>query len=227
MCWKAFLLFRDAPLSQWPSVLSESRGLYESLCEQHLKFIRHPEQLAALPFDPLADDPDSPWETVRKDEVLRAEIQQDVRRLPEEPFYHEEAIQTMITDILFLYCKLHCGVGGYRQGMHELLAPIVQAVAQDAFDRTCVPSDEQVDTAMLDTLDIRFVEHDSYVLFFKLMGPARTFYEVVSDSGSTIPTKNTIMEKSKYIHEVALTKIDRELADHLRNIEVLPQIFLM
>ena len=227
VCWKAFLLFRDAPFSHWSVVLAESRSLYDSLCEQHLKYIRHPEQLAALSFDPLADDPDSPWDAVRRDETARAEILQDVRRLPDEPFYHEQAVQTMILDILFLYCKLNPGVGGYRQGMHELLGPIVQVVARDAVDREAATMHGSVDPTMVDILDARYIEHDSYAIFSRLMGRASAFYEVGSASESSNPGKNTIVEKSQYIHEVALMKVDQELANHLRNIEVLPQIFLM
>ncbi|KAK0711117.1 rab-GTPase-TBC domain-containing protein [Lasiosphaeris hirsuta] len=227
VCWRAFLLFRDAPFTQWSHILAESRGLYSSLCDQHMRFIKHPEQLAALSFDPLADDPDSPWESVRKDELVRAEILQDVRRLPDEPFYHQEAIQTMILDILFLYCKLNPSVGGYRQGMHELLAPIVLVVAQDAIDRALAPAEDGENVAMADTLDSRFIEHDAYALFSRVMGRASAFYEVGSDSPSLARDRNTIVEKSKYIHEVALMRVDQELATHLRNIEVLPQIFLI
>ncbi|KAK3357498.1 rab-GTPase-TBC domain-containing protein [Lasiosphaeria hispida] len=227
VCWRAFLLFRDAPFTQWSHILAESRGLYNSLCDQHMKFIKHPEQLAALSFDPLADDPDSPWESVRKDELVRAEILQDVRRLPDEPFYHQEPTQTMILDILFLYCKLNPSVGGYRQGMHELLAPIVLVVAQDAIDRAAVPAEDLENAVMADTLDSRFIEHDAYALFSRVMGRASAFYEVGSDSPSSAQDRNTIVEKSKYIHEVALMRVDQGLATHLRNIEVLPQIFLI
>ncbi|KAK3322556.1 rab-GTPase-TBC domain-containing protein [Apodospora peruviana] len=227
VCWKVFLLFRDTPTAHWSEILRESRNTYSSVCAQHLKFIKHPEQLTALSVDPLADDPDSPWDVVRRDELIRAEILQDVRRLPEEPFYHEEVIQTMVLDILFLYCKLNPAVGGYRQGMHEILAPIVYVVAQDAIDRSAIATDDPADPTMVDMLDSYFIEHDSYALFSKVMGCASTFYEVGTDAGSLAPERNTIVEKSKHIHEVALMKIDQELANHLNNIEVLPQIFLI
>ncbi len=58
------------------------------------------------------------------------------------------------------------------------------------------------------------------------MGCASSFYEVGSGAQSGMSDKNIIVEKSKYIHEVALVRVDQELAEHLRNIEVLPQIFL-
>jgi TBC1 domain family protein 5 len=192
-----------------------------------LRYIRHPELLASVSVDPLADDPDSPWNAVRKDEAVRAEILQDVRRLPDEPFYHEERVQTIILDILFLYCKLHPNIGGYRQGMHELLAPIVWVVAQDAVDPSTVTADDPADALIAEMLSSEFVEHDAFSLFSSVMDKASTFYEVASDSQSEPLQRNSIVERSKYIHEVALMKIDEELAIHLRNIEVLPQIFLM
>ncbi|GAB1320558.1 Rab-GTPase-TBC domain-containing protein [Madurella fahalii] len=227
ICWKAFLLFRAAPPEQWPELLRASRSSYSAVCHQHLRYIRHPEQLAALSVDPLADDPDSPWNAVRKDETVRAEILQDVRRLPDGPFYHEERVQAMILDILFMYCKLNPNVGGYRQGMHELLAPIVWVVAQDAVDQTTATTDDPADALIAEMLDPVFVEHDAFALFSKVMESAGTFYEVENDSKSKEQQRNTIVERSKYIHEVALMKIDQELANHLRNIEVLPQIFLI
>lgn len=164
---------------------------------------------------------------MRKDEAVRAEILQDVRRLPDEPFYHEERIQTMILDILFLYCKLNPGVGGYRQGMHELLAPIVWIVAQDAVDTASIATDDSAESLIAEMLASGFVEHDAFALFTKVMESASTFYEIESGADVEAQQKNTIVERSKYIHEVALMKIDPELASHLRNIEVLPQIFLM
>ncbi|KAK4106580.1 RabGAP/TBC [Parathielavia hyrcaniae] len=227
ICWKAFLLWRYAPAEQWPELARQSRAAYSALCDRHLRYIRHPEQLAALAIDPLADDPDSPWNAVRRDDTVRAEILQDVCRLPDELFYHEERVQTMILDILFLYCALNPGVGGYRQGMHELLAPIVWVVAQDAVDRATVTTDDPAEALMVEMLDSAFVEHDAFALFSKVMESAGPFYEVDGSDGLDTPQRNTIVERSKYIHEVALTKIDEELANHLRNIEVLPQIFLI
>ncbi|KAL1844062.1 hypothetical protein VTJ49DRAFT_5813 [Mycothermus thermophilus] len=227
VCWKAFLLWRNAPPEQWLDLTRQSRAAYTALCEQHLAFIRHPERLTALSVDPLADDPDSPWIALRKDEAARAEILQDVQRLPDDPFYHEDRVQTLILDVLFLYCKLNPALGGYRQGMHELLAPLVWVVAQDAVDRLSVATDNPVEATIAEHLDSAFVEHDVFALFSKLMESATAFYEVDGAAGPNGLQTNSIVERSKYIHEVALMKIDEELANHLRNIEVLPQIFVI
>ncbi|KAL0473642.1 rab-GTPase-TBC domain-containing protein [Neurospora intermedia] len=224
VCWKMLLVFRDSPTEKWGDILSGCRSSYASIHEKHLRFIRHPELLAKLPVDPLADDADSPWELVRRDELTRSEILQDVQRLPDDPLYHQDSVQAMILDILFLYCKLNPGVGGYRQGMHELLAPIVHVLVQDALDRKAVAADEEVGPLMLDMLDSAYVEHDAYTIFSILMARASAFYEVGSDANGE---QNTIVEKSRHIHDELLMQVDPELASHLKEIEILPQIFLI
>lgn len=243
VCWKAFLLSRGASTANWFHALLESRSTYASLRDHFLKYIKHPEYLADVNSDPLADDPDvsatspcrqktplmltsyqSPWNTLRQDETLRAEILQDVQRLPDEPFYHQPLTQTLILDVLFIYCKLNPDVGGYRQGMHELLAPIVYVLEQDAISPNGTDSEGSTDLMMVEMLDANFIEHDAFALFTGVMEHAKTFYET-GDNAKT--GQSTIVEKSQHIHEVLLYKVDPDLSNHLKSIEVLPQIFLM
>ncbi|PKS06819.1 hypothetical protein jhhlp_006895 [Lomentospora prolificans] len=237
LCWKTFLLFKDTSPTVWIHSLAEARESYSATRDHLLKYIKHPEDLANLTIDPLADDPNSPWITLRQDEAIREEIAQDVRRLPDEAFYHEGHIQTMIIDILFIYCKLNPSVGGYRQGMHELLAPIVYVVSQDAVRRSEEdPSLSDSDRLMFQVLDSAFIEHDAFTLFSAVMDRAAAFYEVNDSPASAVPSglaatdnvsTSVIVDKSKFIHEVCLKKVDPQLAQHLTNIEVLPQIFLI
>ncbi|KAM0463765.1 hypothetical protein ACHAO4_000488 [Trichoderma viride] len=222
-------------------LLREKRELYSERRDHFLRFIKHPESLAELTIDPLADDPKSPWNTVREDEIIRAEILQDVQRLPDEATYHEDYMQRMILDILFVYCKVNPDRGGYRQGMHELLAPILHVVEQDALDRASISgSDDENDLEelMLETIDSSFIEHDAFILFSQLMEHAQSFYEV-KDTPTSAQTPNgpfqsrfpeqssAIVERSKFIHEVCLQQVDPELAAHLTSVEILPQIFLI
>lgn len=60
-------------------------------------------------------------------------------RFPDVDFFRSEAVQEKMTDILFIYCKIHHEVS-YRQGMHELLAPFYWNIATESLDG--VPSDE-------------------------------------------------------------------------------------
>lgn len=162
--------------------------------------------------------------------MIRAEIEQDVKRLPDEANYHQHWIQLLILDVLFIYCKLNPGRGGYRQGMHELLAPIVHVLEQDAVNREALVENDLLDATMLETLDAAYIEHDAYAIFSKLMERAQFFYEVKDVAPGTQSfqeTSSAIVERSKHVHQVLLNKIDPDLAAHLTNVEILPQIFLM
>jgi hypothetical protein len=53
-----------------------------------------------------------------------------------------EETQQRMTDILFVYCKIHHEIS-YRQGMHELLAPILLVVDEESVDITqCVDEED-------------------------------------------------------------------------------------
>ncbi|KAF4459198.1 TBC1 domain family member 5 [Fusarium albosuccineum] len=233
---KTFLLSTAAEGLSWSQALDDGRRLYTGHREHFLKYIKHPEALVELSIDPLTDDPNSPWNTVRQDEIVRAEIQQDVQRLPDEASYHEDETQAMILDILFMYCKLNPDRGGYRQGMHELLAPILHVIQDDALDPATIPADASLDDSLIKTLDASFAEHDAFILFSRLMQHAQSFYEVKESTATSdshlrssrfLEQSSAIVERSKFIHEVCLQKVDAELAAHLTNIEILPQIFLI
>jgi len=170
---------------------------------------------------------------------MRAEIFQDVERcMPEEPYFRQPETQRILLDILFVFCKINLDVG-YRQGMHELLAPILWVIEQDTIDGDGDDGGQppEEDSLMKQTLDRAYIEHDAFTLLSLIMRSAKSFYELGEpDRRSSTPSTRSgtpqhgaspIVERSKRIHEVYLAKVDPELAKHLTDIEVLPQIFLM
>lgn len=154
--------------------------------------------------------------------------------MPENLYFREPKTQSMLLDVLFIYCKLNADVG-YRQGMHEILAPIVWVVSRDAVqlsateDGTAAIGDN--DPLILSMLSEKHIEHDSFTLFGILMQAAKSFYEVSpmmpSKSGNLAAGNSAIVDRSRRIHEDLLYKVDPELALHLTNIDILPQIFVM
>ncbi|KAL9102489.1 MAG: hypothetical protein Q9163_002354 [Psora crenata] len=173
----------------------------------------------------------SPWNTLRQDEELRAEIFQDVERcMPENAYFREPSTQGMLLEILFVYCKLNHDIG-YRQGMHEVLAPILWVVSCDAINpKDCQRGGPESDDLMLTSLDANYIEHDAFTLFGIIMQTVKTFYEL--GNSNEPPTTGVlhispIVERSKRIHENYLHHADPELAEHLAAIEILPQIFLI
>ena len=150
--------------------------------------------------------------------------------MPENLYFREPHVQSMLVDILFVYCKLNRDVG-YRQGMHEVLAPILWVVSRDAIDSQSLgPDHADLDGLTLASLDNRYVEHDAFTLFAAIMQTVKTFYEMGSDQEPTtagLLNNSPIVERSKRIHENYLHHADPELAEHLTAIEILPQIFLI
>lgn len=182
----------------------------------------------------------SPWNTLRQDEEIRAEIFQDIERcMPDEPYFRQAHTQRMMLDVLFVFCKINQDVG-YRQGMHELLAPILWVVEQDAMlpeNDSSLSKGSDPDSLLRETLDAAHIEHDAFTLLSLVMRTAKSFYELgepevkaasslTSVSGSQQGV-SPIVERSERIHDIYLARVDPELAKHLTAIEVLPQIFLM
>lgn len=170
----------------------------------------------------------SPWQALRRDEEIRAEIYQDVERcLQENYFFREPNTKSMMLDILFIYSKLNPDLG-YRQGMHELLAPVLWVVERDAIDPKHLNTNNTGESdSLLQMLDSKYVEHDSFSLLCSIMQIARPFYEhadekTVNGHAEIAP----IVRLCQHIHDELLMNADYELASYLNSIEILPQIFL-
>lgn len=136
----------------------------------------------------------------------------------------------MLHDILFVYCKLNRDIG-YRQGMHEVLAPIIWVVSRDAVDPASLGGNlSDHEREIVSYMNQGYVEHDAFTLFGAIMQTVKSFYEMGSNNEPTtsgLLNNSPIVERSKRIHENYLHHADPELAEHLTAIEILPQIFLI
>ncbi|MCJ1387688.1 hypothetical protein MMC18_000531 [Xylographa bjoerkii] len=145
--------------------------------------------------------------------------------MPENLYFREPTTQTILLDILFIFCKLNADTG-YRQGMHEVLAPILWVVSRDAIDPSTLTEQDlntsESDDPVRQALDYSFIEHDAFTLFCIIMQTVKSFYEMGSTTSSS-----PIVERSKRIHEDFLRRVDPELTKHLTAIEILPQIFVI
>ncbi|KAI9703613.1 MAG: hypothetical protein M1836_007383 [Candelina mexicana] len=159
--------------------------------------------------------------------------------MPENLYFRQPETQKMMLDILFIFCKLNQDVG-YRQGMHELLAPVLWVVERDAIQPESHNHGHdkvQDEELLLDTLNPDYIEHDAFTLFSLIMQTAKGFYELgdqddnskatARDQPLTSRNQSPIVERSRLIHEEHLARADPELADRLKEIDVLPQIFLI
>ncbi|KAL8036530.1 hypothetical protein ABFX02_12G164700 [Erythranthe guttata] len=82
--------------------------------------------------NPLSQNPDSMWGRFFRNAELEKMVDQDLTRLYPETgsYFQTTGCQAMLRRILLLWCLSHPEYG-YRQGMHELLAPLLYVLHVD------------------------------------------------------------------------------------------------
>ncbi|XP_077364325.1 TBC1 domain family member 5 isoform X2 [Festucalex cinctus] len=242
ICWKLYLEALPEDKSQWINKTKELRGQYEKIKETH---ITNPRKAAGqqdlVVNNPLSQDEGSLWNKFFQDKELKGMIKQDVlRTFPEIRYFQDDDVRTKLTDILFCYARENEQLL-YKQGMHELLAPIVFVLHCDhqAFrhaSETATPSEE-----MKCLLNPLYLEHDAYALFSLLMETAEPWFSCYErevrrgkeemltsipfarpqDSGPSV----AIVTKVNRIQDQLVKKHDVELHMHLNRLEIAPQIY--
>ncbi|KAJ2357119.1 hypothetical protein GGF43_001654 [Coemansia sp. RSA 2618] len=216
----------DAECQQvWGLAADRERQNYAALRAQYIvdPSAQAREETDWKRMNPLSLDEDSPWHRYHKDQELRTTILQDVTRtFPEEAYFRQPRVQRLMADMLFVYAKMHSNLQ-YRQGMHELLAPLLLAVERDAVDRDA----EGAFPAKL--LDRRFVEHDAFALFERLMRMCMAWYQtppLVSPSKARHASvaQTPIIAQCQMLLD-KLMVVDAELATHLQRLDIEPQLF--
>nr|POF15228.1 tbc1 domain family member 5 [Quercus suber] len=222
--WKAFLLFGSVETTTWAKTLLSSRSAYNSLRMHFLRLLEHENEVSADEGSFGEDSAQTSLkEAHRHDQELRAEILQDVERcLPEILYFRQADTQKLMTDILFVFCKLNPDIS-YRQGMHELLAPILWVVEKDAIELGQSSKAMGEEAMITNLLSAEYVEHDAFALFGQVMHSAKNFYEQTTHSGK----ENPIVRRSQHVFETLLPEVDKALAQHMQDIEIMPQVFII
>lgn len=114
-----------------------------------------------------------------------------MHRFPDQPFFRQSSIQRIMTDILFIWSKLNPDVS-YRQGMHELVAPILSVVHTDAQKYS-----ESPDLGYILCKD--YVEHDAWMMFHRIMRPAKEWFQL--ESGSEWEAKPSSHKEAKMVSD--------------------------
>ncbi|KAI0693915.1 hypothetical protein BC835DRAFT_1351971 [Cytidiella melzeri] len=141
--------------------------------------------------NPLSLHDENPWNAWFTSMELRKEILQDVERtFPDIGYFRGPHVQSELTNVLFLYSVTHPNIG-YRQGMHELLAPLYYAIDFDSI----IPSD--LSSSVEEFCSRAWVAADAWALFSAVMRGVGRWYEwrepkLPSDpsGGVTTPTSS-------------------------------------
>lgn len=245
--WRLVLRCLPYETKEWEISLSRSRNNYRVLKETHLidphdtKFTQDPEL-----NNPLASAEQSPWKTFFEDSDLRDIIGKDVSRtFPEIEFFQEPRIRQMLSDILLVYAKEH-PFTNYRQGMHEVLAPLIFVIYLDNEAFQHAKENNELKMLTVEEEDILnclfckdYLEHDSYNLFCAVMLEVSRWFE---DPSSSETTKQSSLAKEPFMRvqdsvpssrlmedfiEIGklLQEIDPTLAKHLSSLDIPPQLY--
>ncbi|XP_071417159.1 TBC1 domain family member 5 isoform X4 [Pithys albifrons albifrons] len=241
VCWKLFLEVLPQDRSQWIKTTSDLRTSYSKIKEIHITNPRKAGQQDLIINNPLSQDEGSLWNKFFQDKELRAMIEQDVTRtFPEMQYFQQENVRKILTDVLFCYARENEQLL-YKQGMHELLAPIVFILHCDhqAFSHASEAAQPSEEMKVL--LNPEYLEHDAYAVFTRLMKTAEHWFSTFEhdsqkekdvmvtpmpfarpqDLGPSI----AIVAKVNQIQDHLLKKHDIELYMHLNRLEIAPQIY--
>ncbi|GAB6028536.1 TBC1 domain, member 5 [Chamberlinius hualienensis] len=225
ICWKISLDCLPLNLNEWEKESVKRRSEYDELKP---KVLIDPNSVTANGhFDPNIENPlsqntESIWRQFHEDEELKLIITQDViRTFPEIQYFHLPEVRQLMINILFVYARKNPSIS-YRQGMHELLAPIIFVLHSDhqsflhAAEINCLNLVEQPDKNILPcVLDHKYIEHDSYIMFSQLMEYMELWYTV----------RDKTPKKLDSLHSSLLLRFDNELYHHLTKLEITPQIY--
>ncbi|KAH7923851.1 RabGAP/TBC [Leucogyrophana mollusca] len=183
--------------------------------------------------NPLSLDDDNPWKQWFAAVDLRKTIQQDVERtFPDIGYFRDEDVQQQLSNILFLYSIMHSDIG-YRQGMHELLAPLYYAIDYDS-----IPEDMDTpiqDRAFSEMCSRTWVAADAWALFLSVMREISQWYEwreVTSPEPSSPrgqlqlkPYVSPIVQACGRIQGSLLRSVDPTLYASMQTAGIEPQIY--
>ncbi|KAF9005602.1 rab-GTPase-TBC domain-containing protein [Cyathus striatus] len=147
--------------------------------------------------NPLSLHVENPWNEWFASVELRKTILQDVERtFPEILFFRDPSVQTELTAILFLYSSTHPSIG-YRQGMHELLAPLYYAVSYDAMQVT--PQDG-IYPELQELCSKTWISADAWALFEAVMRGVSQWYEWKEPMPSLSRAKDPLSPLATHVH---------------------------
>ncbi|XP_016943854.4 TBC1 domain family member 5 [Drosophila suzukii] len=238
--WALLLRVLTSEHRSWVSQRLQQRVRYDKFRSD---YVRNPHQLEVdCNDDPLSQSTQSVWNQYFSDQELFAVIRQDVvRTFPGVDFFRKPLVQNAMVNILFYYAREHPYMC-YRQGMHEILAPIIFVVYSDhqSLLHFSELAKTDINPTLLDVLDPAYLEADTYSLFSRLMASVESYYRVsnlVSTPGGHIeqraespgdngtPSEAEVIGQLNFIRDKILAKQDQHLHHYLQKMEIPLHIF--
>ncbi|GLH13786.1 TBC1 domain family member 5 [Gryllus bimaculatus] len=239
VCWRALLSVFSNDKSSWLKELRRFRQHYEQMSQE---FCVDPWLNSNPEDNPLNQNAGSSWHQHFCDNELKAVIRQDVvRTFPGVDYFRKETVQKAMLNVLFVYARENPDMC-YRQGMHEILAPLLFVLHCDHQALLHTKEQVPVSDSVSEMLDPAYLEADSYSLFCLIMEGISCYYKI-NDSApsatgyfppnlqSPVPPpggkgkENEILVQLESIKENLLVPNDKELAEYLNRLEITLPVF--
>lgn len=240
VCWKVLLECLPEDQQSWIDTTKLQRKHYDEILDKfHVNPRKLEESMDISVNNPLSQSNQSPWNQYFQDSELKVTIEQDVvRTFPEIDFFRSTKVQELMINILFSYAREYPHVS-YKQGMHELLAPIIFVLHCDQQAYLEVSETDNLDLDIRIMLNQNYLEHDAFFLFCQLMEAVEAWYTMAESRYSKCVTLvssepfaeglsspiNSLGVKLKNIYKHLLKHHDVELFLHLEQMEITPQIY--
>ncbi|XP_011205299.1 TBC1 domain family member 5 [Bactrocera dorsalis] len=234
--WSLLLRVLNPNYRSWKEQREMQRKRYEKLKDE---FIKDPHDNTVPDDNPLSQSEESVWNQYFSDRELFAVISQDViRTFPGVDFFRKPLIQNAMCNILFYYAREHPYMC-YRQGMHEILAPLLFVFYgdQQSLLHFSEIAQNQTSELLLNVLDPNYLEADTYSLFSRLMSSIESYYRIKnfaqpherfhaeSETNHGMGTGVEIISQLISIREKILAKEDLHLHNYLLKLDIPLHIF--
>ena len=162
-------------------------------------------------------------------------IQGDLERLYmngiEGEYFQEPHRARALLNVLFVWAEQHPGTAGYRQGMHEIAAPVLLALeAENSLwtfalsTKTAASTTHGPDSAVLPYFSTeKYIESSLYWLFERIMQDLEYLYKPPTQTGE-LPG---VVLFCTQVQEEMLRSLDPDLCSHLEDNYVQAQLYGM
>eukprot|EP01100_Stratorugosa_tubuloviscum_P001110 TRINITY_DN1248_c0_g1_i1.p1 TRINITY_DN1248_c0_g1~~TRINITY_DN1248_c0_g1_i1.p1 ORF type:complete len:479 (-),score=173.27 TRINITY_DN1248_c0_g1_i1:169-1605(-) len=228
--WMVFLGCLEGVVEDWKDQLNRHRTHYEALRSQFMVDPGSSKDFDPNIHNPLSQDESSVWNQHFQNQDLKKEINQDiVRTYPEKDFFQEQKVREVMLNVLFIFARNNPTVS-YRQGMHEILAPLLYVLHSEKVPKSEVDSNELWSII----LDEYYLEHNAFLLFDGIMQNVKHWFvtsgtvsRVIGDDTQAGLPSNPVVRKSHYIFHVLLKEKDPQLYEHLETLQIEPQLYAL
>ncbi|KAF7231904.1 hypothetical protein EG68_08465 [Paragonimus skrjabini miyazakii] len=243
--WRIYLGLLPLEIRQWDTSLERYRKRFNEI-DTHVN--RNP-RFKNDGDHPLSENEFSIWRNYFHARDSKRLIGQDVdRTFPSVGYFRDPQVRDAMINVLYCYTEEY--KFSYKQGMHEVLAPVFFVLHRDmtVFRKVCELDkiSEGLQKRLANLFDEDYMEADVFTVFSQIMYPLQNWYALDGASHTQPilnPTNTSDMPRLfsptqrfsfnptpviiylKDIHQNLLKKVNPKLYNHLEQLEIAPALF--